>query len=53
MVAFQLPLPGLARTFNDLNKDEKEFVEYFVTIDNGCISPVVKRYAGIGPKGLY
>jgi hypothetical protein len=51
MVHFQVPLPGLARNFSDLNKEEKEFIEYFVTIDNACISPVVKRYAGIGPKG--
>lgn len=40
MVDFQLPLPGLARNFSDLNKEEKEFIEYFVTIDNDCISPV-------------
>jgi hypothetical protein len=51
MVNFQLPLPGLARDFSDLNDEEKEFIEYFITIDNDCISPVAKRYAGIGPKG--
>ena len=51
MVDFQIPLPGLARNFNNLNKEEKEFIKYFVTIDNDCISSVVKRYAGIGPKG--
>lgn len=51
MVDFQLLLPGLARDFNTLTEEEKEFIAYFATIDNDCISPVVDFYAGIGPKG--
>jgi hypothetical protein len=51
MVDFQIPLPGLARNFNNLTEQEKEFLTYFSTIDIGCISPVVNCYAGIGPKG--
>ena len=51
MVHFQLSLPGLARDFNELTKQEKEFVEYFTTIDLECIIPVVNCYEGIGPKG--
>jgi len=51
MVYFQIPLPGLARDFNDLTEQEKQFIAYFSTIDLGCISPVVDCYAGIGPKG--
>ena len=51
MVNFQLPLPGLARDFNNLTEQELEFIEYFSTIDLNCISPVVDCYAGIGPKG--
>ena len=51
MVYFQIPLPGLARDFNDLIEQEKQFIAYFSTIDLGCISPVVDCYAGIGPKG--
>lgn len=51
MVHFQIPLPGLARDFNTLTEEEKEFIAYFSTIDMDCISPVVDSYAGIGPKG--
>ena len=51
MVDFQLPLPGLARDFNELTKQEKDFIAYFSAIDMDSISPVVDRYAGIGPKG--
>ncbi|MBW2146470.1 MAG: hypothetical protein JRI22_05575 [Deltaproteobacteria bacterium] len=51
MIDFQVPLPGLARDFNKLTDKEKEFIEYFSTIDIDCISPVVNFYAGIGPKG--
>ncbi|MEA1970806.1 MAG: transposase [Thermodesulfobacteriota bacterium] len=51
MVDFQIPLPGLARGFNDLTKEEREFVEYFSIIDSNSISPVVDCYAGIGPQG--
>jgi hypothetical protein len=51
MVDFQLPLPGLARDFNELTKQEKDFIAYFSTIDMDSISPVVDCYAGIGPKG--
>jgi len=51
MVDFQLPLPGLARDFNSLTGEEKEFLSYFSSIDVGCITPVVECYAGIGPKG--
>lgn len=50
MVHFQVPLPGLARDFNELAQ-EREFIAYFSTIDLDCISPVVDCYAGIGPKG--
>ncbi len=48
---FQPPLPGLARDFNDLTQQEKDFIAYFSAIDMGSISPVVDCYAGIGPKG--
>ncbi len=51
MVDFQLPLPGLARDFNNLTQQEKDFIAYFSTIDMDSISPVVDCYAGIGPKG--
>jgi hypothetical protein len=51
MVDFQIPLPGLARDFDTLTEEEKEFIAYFSTIDIDCISPVVNCYAGIGPKG--
>ena len=51
MVHFQIPLPGLARDFNELTPQEREFIDYFCTIDLDCISPVVDCYAGIGPKG--
>jgi hypothetical protein len=51
MVNFQLPLPGLARDFNNLTEQELEFIEYFSTIDLNCISPVTDCYAGMGPKG--
>ena len=51
MVHFQIPLPGLARDFNTLTEEEKDFIAYFSTIDMDCISPVVDSYAGIGPKG--
>jgi hypothetical protein len=51
MVHFQIPLPGLARDFNTLTEEEKDFIAYFSAIDRDCISPVVDSYAGIGPKG--
>ena len=51
MVYFQVPLPGLARDINTLTEEEKEFLDYFSTIDSRCISPVIDSYAGIGPKG--
>ena len=51
MVDFQLPLPGLARDFNKLTKQEKDFIAYFSAIDMDAISPVIDCYAGIGPKG--
>jgi hypothetical protein len=51
MVDFQVPLPGLARDFNQLTPQEKDFVAYFSTIDMDAISPVLDCYAGIGPKG--
>ncbi|OIP33634.1 MAG: hypothetical protein AUK23_02785 [Deltaproteobacteria bacterium CG2_30_43_15] len=51
MVDFQIPLPGLARDFNTLTQEEKDFIAYFSTIDIDCISPVVDRYTGIGPRG--
>ena len=51
MVDFQLPLPGLARDFNNLTRQEKDFVAYFSVIDMDFISPAVDCYTGIGPKG--
>ena len=51
MVDFQLPLPGLARDFNELTKQEKDFIAYFSAIDMDAISPIIDCYAGIGPKG--
>lgn len=51
MVDFQLPLPGLARDFNTLTQQEKDFIAYFSAIDMDSISPVIDCYAGIGPKG--
>lgn len=51
MVDFQVPLPGLARDFNQLTPQEKDFIAYFSTIDMDAISPVLDCYAGIGPKG--
>jgi hypothetical protein len=51
MVNLQVPLPGLARDFNQLTPQEMDFITYFSTIDIGAISPVVDCYAGVGPKG--
>jgi hypothetical protein len=51
MVYFQIPLPGLARSFNNLTALEKNFIEYFSKIDRECFSPIINCYAGIGPKG--
>ena len=51
MVDFQIPLPGLARDFNHLTQQEKDFIAYFSTIDMESIEPVIDCYAGIGPKG--
>ena len=51
MVNFQVPLPGLARDFNILTQQEKDFIAYFSAIDLESISPIVDCYAGIGPKG--
>jgi hypothetical protein len=51
MVGFQLPLPGLARDFDGLTKQKKDFTAYFSAIDMDAISPVVDCYACIGPKG--
>lgn len=51
MVNFQIPLPGLARDFNELTKQEMHFISYFSAIDTNSISPVLDCYAGIGPKG--
>ena len=51
MVNFQLPLPGLARDFNSLTQQEKDFIAYFSAVDMESISPIIDCYAGIGPKG--
>ena len=51
MVNFQVPLPGLARDFNILTQQEKDFIAYFSAIDVESILPIVDCYAGIGPKG--
>lgn len=51
MTKFQIPLPGLARSFDNLTQHEKEFIEYFSVIDDECLSPAGACYAGIGPKG--
>jgi hypothetical protein len=51
MVNFQLPLLGLARDFNSLTAEEKDFIHYFSTIDYNCIASVLDCYKGIGPKG--
>ena len=51
MVTYQIPLPGLARDFNRLTPEEKDFIQYFSSIDQNCISPVTDCYTGIGPKG--
>ena len=51
MVDLQIPLPGLARDFNTLTTEERDFIQYFAAIDNTCIAAVTDCYAGIGPKG--
>jgi len=51
MVDYQVSLPGLARDFKNLTKEEEDFIKYFSTIDIDCISPVVDCYAGRGPQG--
>ena len=51
MVDLQIPLPGLARDFNTLTTEERDFIQYFAVIDNTCIAAVTDCYAGIGPKG--
>jgi len=51
MVDFQLPLPGLARDINSLTPQEKEFINYFASIDPTCTHPVIQCYAGVGPRG--
>jgi hypothetical protein len=50
MVIFQISQSGLARTFDSLTEAEKQFIEYFALIDAQCFDPVMKTYAGIGPK---
>jgi len=51
MTKFQIPLPGLSRSFDNLTKQEKDFIEYFTLIDDTCLLPAEKCYAGVGPKG--
>ena len=51
MVDYQVPLLGLARNFNDLTEEEREFIEYFAAIDSKSISPLVDCYSDIGPQG--
>jgi hypothetical protein len=51
MVHFQVPLPGLSRDIRTLTAEEKDFLNYFCTIDSSRIFPVVDCYAGVGPKG--
>ena len=51
MVDFQIPPPGLARDFNQLTQQEKDFIAYFSNIDMESIAPVVDCYAAIGPRG--
>lgn len=51
MTKFQIPLPGLSRSFGDLTEQEKDFIEYFTLIDDGCLLPAETCYAGVGPKG--
>jgi len=53
MVDFQLPLPGLARDFNKLTKQEKDFIAYFSAIDiqpaHNTFNTLRKR---LGPAGF-
>jgi len=42
MVHFQIPLPGLARDFNTLTEEEKEFIAYFSTIDTLYVPGVLQ-----------
>lgn len=51
MVDYQIPLPGLARDFKHLTREERDFLSYFSSIDTETLIPVEKVYAGIGPKG--
>ena len=51
MVDLQIPLPGLARDFNTLTTEERDFIQYFAAIDNTCSAPVTECYGGIGPQG--
>ena len=50
MTKFQIPLPGLSRSFDNLTKQEKDFIEYFTLIDDTCLLPAEKCYVGVGPK---
>ena len=57
MVDFQLPLPGLARDFNKLTKQEKDFIAYFSAIDMDGFRTLkegahVSYEVSEGPKGL-
>jgi len=51
MVTYQITLPGLARDFSSLTPEENDFIQYFSSIDQNCIAPVISCYTGIGPKG--
>jgi len=46
MVVLQVPLPGLARDFNQLTPQEKDFIAYFSTIDLGEVTslPTFQSY---------
>lgn len=48
---YQIPLPGLARAFDQLTREEYTFLQYFAAIDTELLMPAERIYAGVGPKG--
>ena len=51
MAIYQLPM-GFTRPFSDLTSAEKDFFDYFSTIDIYCIEKSFNQSSCFGPKGF-